>query len=156
MILFFFSNKTHIVEDNGLQLTGQPYETLNQHYPCFSAGPSNLYSLLSPRHPVLHGLFRVVRFNKINEHHNNSLQISPAMEISSKLPAQFDPNQVVCQPYTFENHSPGIFYGENPLKFSFTLLLFEVSLVVVITRLVRYLLKPLKQPRIVSEIIVSS
>ncbi|KAK9280651.1 hypothetical protein L1049_014348 [Liquidambar formosana] len=51
------------------------------------------------------------------------------------------------------NHPGGIFYGENPLQFSFTLMLLEIATVILITRAVRFLLKPLKQPRIVSEII---
>ncbi|KAF1001926.1 hypothetical protein AG4045_008840, partial [Apium graveolens] len=40
-----------------------------------------------------------------------------------------------------------------PLQFSIPLLLLEISMVILITRLVHYLLKPLKQPRIVSEVI---
>ncbi|KAF8411733.1 hypothetical protein HHK36_004291 [Tetracentron sinense] len=50
-------------------------------------------------------------------------------------------------------HPFGIFYGENPLDYSFPLVLLQISTVVLITRAVRFLLKPLKQPRIVSEII---
>ncbi|KAF8394860.1 hypothetical protein HHK36_018797 [Tetracentron sinense] len=50
-------------------------------------------------------------------------------------------------------HPFGIFYGENPLDFSFPLVLLQISVIVVITRAVRFLLKPLKQPRIISDII---
>lgn len=50
----------------------------------------------------------------------------------------------------------GFFFGDNPLKNPFTLLLLEVSFIILTTRVLRFLLKPLKQPRIVSEVIVSS
>ncbi|KAM0999074.1 hypothetical protein FF1_005826 [Malus domestica] len=46
-----------------------------------------------------------------------------------------------------------LLYGENPLKSSFTLLLLEFALIIVLTRILRVLLKPLKQPRMVSEVI---
>ncbi|CAL5424649.1 unnamed protein product [Camellia sinensis] len=52
-----------------------------------------------------------------------------------------------------ESHPSGIFYGENPMDYSFTLLLAEVTLIILITRTIRFLLKPLRQPRVVSEII---
>ncbi|KAL8525798.1 hypothetical protein ACS0TY_015152 [Phlomoides rotata] len=51
------------------------------------------------------------------------------------------------------DHSFGIYYGENPLKFSFPLLLLELSFLVVITRIVRLVLKPLRQPKVISQII---
>lgn len=51
--------------------------------------------------------------------------------------------------------SVGIFYGQNPLDYSFPLLMVELTVVVKVTQLVRFLLKPLKQPGIVSQIIVS-
>ncbi|XP_050112775.1 cation/H(+) antiporter 24-like isoform X2 [Malus sylvestris] len=47
-----------------------------------------------------------------------------------------------------------LLYGENPLKSSFTLLLLEFALIIVLTRILRVLLKPLKQPRMVSEVII--
>ncbi|XP_021810580.1 cation/H(+) antiporter 24 [Prunus avium] len=47
----------------------------------------------------------------------------------------------------------GFFFGDNPLKNPFTLLLLEVSFIILTTRVLRFLLKPLKQPRIVSEVI---
>lgn len=63
---------------------------------------------------------------------------------------------VTCRPTVIKNQSFGVFYGENPLHSSFPLLLLEVSLVILISRLVRFLLKPLKQPRVVSDVIVRS
>ncbi|CAL8160448.1 unnamed protein product [Prunus armeniaca] len=47
----------------------------------------------------------------------------------------------------------GFFLGDNPMKNPFTLLLLEVSFIILTTRVLRFLLKPLKQPRIVSEVI---
>ncbi|GLT68506.1 hypothetical protein SLA2020_407280 [Shorea laevis] len=50
-------------------------------------------------------------------------------------------------------HPFGIFYGANPLDYSFTLVLLEIIVVLVTSRIIRLLLKPLKQPRVVSDII---
>ncbi|KAJ7959890.1 Cation/H(+) antiporter like [Quillaja saponaria] len=50
-------------------------------------------------------------------------------------------------------HPSGIYYGDSPLNYSFTLLLLELILVVATIHIVRFLLKPFKQPRIISEII---
>ncbi|KAH7550533.1 hypothetical protein JRO89_XS13G0211300 [Xanthoceras sorbifolium] len=58
----------------------------------------------------------------------------------------------ICRP-THKDHSLGIFYGENPLEYSFTVMLFEIVFVILTTWIVRFLLKPLKQPRVISEII---
>ncbi|KAJ8751244.1 hypothetical protein K2173_016425 [Erythroxylum novogranatense] len=52
-----------------------------------------------------------------------------------------------------KSHPVGIFYGEDPLMFSSSLIFFEISLVILIIRTIRFLLKPLRQPRIVSEIL---
>ncbi|KAA8549463.1 hypothetical protein F0562_001147 [Nyssa sinensis] len=62
------------------------------------------------------------------------------------------PAPIICG-RTQHSYPFGIFYGENPLNFSFSLMLLEVSIVILITHVVRFLLKPLKQPRIVSEVI---
>ena len=45
-----------------------------------------------------------------------------------------------------ESHSYGIFYGQNPLMFSFNVVLVDLILIILITRTVRFLLKPLRQP----------
>lgn len=61
---------------------------------------------------------------------------------------------IVCQaPRNF--HPFGLFSGHNPLAHTFSLLLFHLILVTTITRIFRFLLKPLKQPIIISQIIVS-
>ncbi|KAK6780096.1 hypothetical protein RDI58_022280 [Solanum bulbocastanum] len=50
---------------------------------------------------------------------------------------------VICRgihpPHTF-----GIFSGENPLEFSFSLVLLEISAIIAISSFIRYLLKPLR------------
>ncbi|KAH6814502.1 hypothetical protein C2S51_023520 [Perilla frutescens var. frutescens] len=47
----------------------------------------------------------------------------------------------------------GVFYGQNPLKSSFPLILLELSFLIIVSRVVRFLLKPLGQPKVISEII---
>ncbi|KDP45750.1 hypothetical protein JCGZ_17357 [Jatropha curcas] len=78
------------------------------------------------------------------------------MDVKSNPSVEFDPVipqiTVICE----KIHAPhplGVFYGENPLDYSFSLVLLEIILIILISRLIRILLKPLKQPRIVSDII---
>lgn len=52
--------------------------------------------------------------------------------------------------------SNGSFQGENPLDFALPLLILQIILVVVFTRFLAFLLKPLRQPRVIAEVIVSS
>lgn len=60
---------------------------------------------------------------------------------------------ILCQTV---HHPRGIFNGgDNPIAYTFSLLMFDLILVTTITRIVRLLLKPLKQPKIISQIIVS-
>lgn len=49
----------------------------------------------------------------------------------------------------------GVFFGHNPLKSSFPLVLFELIFLIFVSRVVRLLLKPFGQPKVISEIIVS-
>ena len=48
----------------------------------------------------------------------------------------------------------GIWQGDNPLDFSLPLFVLQLTLVVVTTRILVFLLKPIRQPRVVSEILV--
>ncbi|KAL7124717.1 hypothetical protein ABFS83_14G067400 [Erythranthe nasuta] len=59
---------------------------------------------------------------------------------------------IICRKI-HNDHSYGIFYGLNPLDFSFPLVLLELSFLIVISRVIRFILKPLRQPKVVSEII---
>ncbi|KAG8374740.1 hypothetical protein BUALT_Bualt10G0027300 [Buddleja alternifolia] len=47
----------------------------------------------------------------------------------------------------------GIWQGDNPLDYSLPLFILQLTLVVVTTRILVFLLKPLRQPRVISEIL---
>lgn len=51
--------------------------------------------------------------------------------------------------------SNGAFQGDDPLHFALPLAILQICLVVVVTRVLAYLLKPLRQPRVIAEIVVS-
>lgn len=51
--------------------------------------------------------------------------------------------------------SDGIWQGENTLHYAFPLLIIQTTLVVFLSRLLAFLLKPLHQPKVVAEILVS-
>ena len=50
--------------------------------------------------------------------------------------------------------SHGVFQGENPLDYALSLAILQICLVVVVTRGLAYLLRPLRQSRVIAEIIV--
>lgn len=49
--------------------------------------------------------------------------------------------------------SNGLFQGDNPLDFALPLAILQICLVVVVTRGLAFLLRPLRQPRVIAEII---
>ncbi|KAK6928272.1 Cation/H+ exchanger [Dillenia turbinata] len=49
--------------------------------------------------------------------------------------------------------SDGVFQGDNPLDFALPLVIVQICLVLLLTRALAFLLKPLRQPRVVAEII---
>lgn len=51
--------------------------------------------------------------------------------------------------------SNAIFEGDNPLDFALPLLILQICLVLILTRGLAFLLRPLKHPRVIGEIIVS-
>lgn len=51
--------------------------------------------------------------------------------------------------------SNGSFQGDNPLDYALPLIILQICLVVVFTRVLALLLRPLRQPRVIAEIIVS-
>lgn len=66
------------------------------------------------------------------------------------------PKEMIVCTTIHEQHPFGVFiYGNNANETSFGLVLLELSLVLVITHIIHHLLKPFKQPRVISEIIVS-
>lgn len=64
-------------------------------------------------------------------------------------------NATVKCPPLMKATSNGVFQGDNPLHFALPLLILQICLVVVLTRVLAYLLRPLRQPRVIAEIIVS-
>lgn len=52
--------------------------------------------------------------------------------------------------------SNGVFQGDNPLDYALPLAILQICIVLLVTRGLAYLLKPLRQPRVIAEIIVSS
>uniref|UniRef100_A0ACD5XM80 Uncharacterized protein n=1 Tax=Avena sativa TaxID=4498 RepID=A0ACD5XM80_AVESA len=59
---------------------------------------------------------------------------------------------MVC-PKPMQATSHGAFQGDNPLDYSLPLAILQICLVVVVTRGLAYLLRPLRQPRVIAEII---
>lgn len=55
---------------------------------------------------------------------------------------------------TVKTSSDGVWEGDNPLSHAFPLLIVQTILVLFITRLLAFFLKPLRQPRVIAEIIV--
>ena len=51
--------------------------------------------------------------------------------------------------------SEGAWQGDNPLHFSLPLVILQICLVVAVTRGLAFALRPLRQPRVIAEIIVS-
>lgn len=64
----------------------------------------------------------------------------------------FPPPNLSCYPATKIN-SNGIVFGDNPLNYSLPLFALQVVLLLIITQLIRFLLRPLKQPRFVSHLL---
>ena len=52
--------------------------------------------------------------------------------------------------------SNGVFQGDNPLDYALPLAILQICIVVALTRIVASLLRPLKQPLVVAEIVVSN
>ncbi|KAG9132908.1 hypothetical protein Leryth_014833 [Lithospermum erythrorhizon] len=62
-------------------------------------------------------------------------------------------NGTVKCPSYMKATSNGVFQGDNPLDYALPLAIFQICLVVALTRVLAYLLKPLRQPRVIAEII---
>lgn len=75
------------------------------------------------------------------------------MPAATDLMAQ--PNEIVCYSPTMITTN-GVWQGDNPLDFSFPLFVLQLMIIVITTRLLVYLLKPVNQPRVVAEILVTS
>lgn len=60
----------------------------------------------------------------------------------------------VC-PAPMKATSNGSFQGDSPLDYALPLAILQICLVVALTRLLAVVLRPLRQPRVIAEIIVS-
>ncbi|XP_074308608.1 cation/H(+) antiporter 15 [Silene latifolia] len=61
-------------------------------------------------------------------------------------------NPIVCYAPTMIT-TLGIWQGDNPLDYSLPLFIVQLTLVVLVTRILVFLLKPLRQPRVIAEIL---
>ncbi|XP_060210250.1 cation/H(+) antiporter 15-like [Lycium barbarum] len=59
---------------------------------------------------------------------------------------------IVCYAPTMIT-TTGIWQGDNPLDYSLPLFILQLTLVVVVTRILVYVLKPIRQPRVIAEIV---
>ncbi|MFS8020915.1 putative cation/H+ exchanger, sodium/solute symporter superfamily [Helianthus anomalus] len=78
----------------------------------------------------------------------------PKDDYSLIPPFQTIPKEMYVCTRIHEKHPFGVFiYGNTPDESTFALVLLELSLVLVITHTIHHLLKPFKQPRVISEIL---
>ncbi|KAJ8899878.1 hypothetical protein K2173_019581 [Erythroxylum novogranatense] len=54
---------------------------------------------------------------------------------------------------SIKTSSDGAWQGDNPLNFAFPLLIVQTTLILVISRILAFLLKPLRQPKVIAEIV---
>lgn len=55
---------------------------------------------------------------------------------------------------SIKTSSNGAWQGDNPLDFAFPLLIVQTTLILVVSRFLAFLLKPLRQPKVIAEIVV--
>ncbi|XP_038881699.1 cation/H(+) antiporter 18-like [Benincasa hispida] len=56
-------------------------------------------------------------------------------------------------PVAMKATSDGVFQGDNPLNFALPLAILQICLVVLLTRILSFLLRPVRQPRVIAEIV---
>ncbi|KAJ7977100.1 Cation/H(+) antiporter like [Quillaja saponaria] len=54
---------------------------------------------------------------------------------------------------SIKTSSSGAWQGDNPLDFAFPLLIVQITLILVVSRFLAFLLKPLRQPKVIAEIV---
>ncbi|KAF5471674.1 hypothetical protein F2P56_008447 [Juglans regia] len=54
---------------------------------------------------------------------------------------------------SIETSSNGVWQGDNPLDYAFPLLIVQTTLILVLSRFLAFLLKPLRQPKVIAEIL---
>lgn len=58
-----------------------------------------------------------------------------------------------CKP-PMKATSNGAWQGDDPLNFALPLLILQICMIIILTRFLAFLLRPLRQPRVIAEIIV--
>ncbi|KAL0890924.1 hypothetical protein Bca101_014907 [Brassica carinata] len=61
-------------------------------------------------------------------------------------------NDTTC-PGPMKATSNGVFQGENPMHYALPLLILQICIVLFLTRVLSFLLRPLRQPRVIAEIV---
>ncbi|KAK7345676.1 hypothetical protein VNO77_16285 [Canavalia gladiata] len=54
---------------------------------------------------------------------------------------------------SIKTSSNGAWQGDNPLNFAFPLLILQITLIIVVSRFLAFLFKPLRQPKVIAEIV---
>ncbi|KAL1195569.1 Cation/H(+) antiporter 18 [Cardamine amara subsp. amara] len=62
-------------------------------------------------------------------------------------------NSTKACPVPMKATSNGVFQGDNPIDFALPLAILQIVIVIVLTRVLAYLLRPLRQPRVIAEVI---
>ncbi|AED94698.1 Cation/H(+) antiporter 18 [Arabidopsis thaliana] len=62
-------------------------------------------------------------------------------------------NSTKACPAPMKATSNGVFQGDNPIDFALPLAILQIVIVIVLTRVLAYLLRPLRQPRVIAEVI---
>jgi len=55
---------------------------------------------------------------------------------------------------SIKTSSNGAWQGDNPLDFAFPLLIVQTTLILLVSRFLAFLFKPLRQPKVIAEIVV--
>ncbi|EPS59039.1 hypothetical protein M569_15772, partial [Genlisea aurea] len=74
------------------------------------------------------------------------------MSNTTVIPFTRSEQTIVCYAPTMVT-TRGVWQGDNPLDYSLPLFLLQLMLVILITRALVFAMKPLRQPRVVSEIL---
>ncbi|KAL5852939.1 hypothetical protein ACOSQ3_008057 [Xanthoceras sorbifolium] len=64
-----------------------------------------------------------------------------------------DHSPTMACPAPMKATSNGVFQGENPLNYAIPLIILQICVVVTFTRILAFILRPLRQPRVIAEII---
>ncbi|KAG7548816.1 Cation/H+ exchanger [Arabidopsis suecica] len=62
-------------------------------------------------------------------------------------------NATKACPAPMKATSNGVFQGDNPIDFALPLAILQIVIVIVLTRVLAYILRPLRQPRVIAEVI---